>query len=108
MIPLGAQHRERQVGRLVHPNAAVRECAHVTPEERRRWRVVQVDRRVRHPRYHKFLSRRSKFMAHDERNECAVGDVVEIVASRPLSKSKRWRVRSIVEKAVRPGGEAEA
>jgi small subunit ribosomal protein S17 len=70
--------------------------------------VVQVDRRVRHPRYHKFLSRRSKFMAHDERNECAVGDVVEIVASRPLSARKRWRVRTIIDKAVRQGGEAEA
>jgi small subunit ribosomal protein S17 len=70
--------------------------------------VVRVDRRVRHPRYHKFISRRSKFMAHDERNECAVGDVVEIVASRPLSARKRWRVRTIVEKAVRQGGEAEA
>ena len=70
--------------------------------------VVQVDRRVRHPRYHKFLSRRSKFMAHDERNECAVGDIVEIVATRPLSARKRWRVRVIVEKAIRLGGEAEA
>ena len=69
--------------------------------------VVRVDRRVRHPRYDKFISRRSKFMAHDERNECAVGDVVEIVSSRPLSARKRWRVRSIIEKA-RIGGEAEA
>lgn len=70
--------------------------------------VVQVDRRIRHPKYHKFLSRRSKFMAHDERNECTVGDIVEIVASRPLSKHKHWRVRSIIDKSVRQGGEAEA
>ena len=47
-------------------------------------------------------------MAHDERNECAVGDIVEIVASRPLSARKRWRVRTIVEKAIRQGGETEA
>jgi small subunit ribosomal protein S17 len=61
--------------------------------------VVQVDRRVVHPRYHKYISKRTKFMAHDERGECAVGDVVEIVSCRPLSARKRWRVRSVVERA---------
>jgi small subunit ribosomal protein S17 len=70
--------------------------------------VVQVDRRVLHPRYHKYISKRSKFMAHDERDECRIGDVVELSASRPLSARKRWRVRRIVEKAVLPGAEAEA
>ncbi len=70
--------------------------------------VVQVDRRVRHPRYHKFVNRRTKFMAHDERSECSVGDVVEIVSSRPLSARKRWRVRTIMTRAAAPGGEAEA
>ena len=61
--------------------------------------VVQVDRRVLHDRYHKYISRRSRFMAHDERGECGIGDVVEIVSCRPLSKRKRWRVRRIVERA---------
>lgn len=61
--------------------------------------VVQVDRRVVHPRYHKYISRRTRFMAHDERGECAVGDVVEIVSCRPLSARKRWRVRSVVLRA---------
>ena len=69
--------------------------------------VVRVDRRVLHPRYHKYISRRSKFMAHDERNECGVGDVVEIVSSRPMSARKRWRVRRIVERAIMPGTVAE-
>ena len=67
--------------------------------------VVQVDRRVLHPRYHKYISQRSRFMAHDEPSECAVGDVVEIVSSRPLSARKRWRVRRIVERAALPGVE---
>ena len=67
--------------------------------------VVRVDRRVLHPRYHKYISQRSKFMAHDERTECAVGDVVEIVASRPLSARKRWRVARLVERAEMAGAE---
>ena len=70
--------------------------------------VVQVERRVLHPRYHKYLSRRSTLMAHDERNECAVGDRVEIVSSRPMSARKRWRVRKVVVKVSIPGTEAEA
>lgn len=67
--------------------------------------VVEVSRREKHPRYHKFLARRTKYKAHDERNEYGVGDTVEIEESRPLSKDKRWRVRRLVEKArlVREG-----
>ena len=61
--------------------------------------VVRVDRRVLHDRYHKYISKSSKFMAHDERSECSVGDVVEIVSCRPLSARKRWRVRRVVERA---------
>ena len=71
--------------------------------------VVQVDRRVLHPRYHKYISKRSKFMAHDPRNECAVGDTVEIVSCKPISARKRWRVRRIVERALQaPPAELEA
>ena len=62
--------------------------------------VVRVERRVKHPRYQKFISRRAKFMAHDERSECGVGDLVELVSSRPLSARKRWRVSRVVRKAV--------
>ena len=70
--------------------------------------VVRVDRIVRHKMYKRYIRKAAKFMAHDERNECALGDLVEIVACRPLSARKRWRVRSIVERAVMPGAEAEA
>ncbi|MBW2466644.1 MAG: 30S ribosomal protein S17 [Deltaproteobacteria bacterium] len=62
--------------------------------------VVQVDRRVRHKLYGKFMSKRVKYMADDPNNVCNVGDVVLIEECRPLSKNKRWRVRSIVEQAV--------
>jgi small subunit ribosomal protein S17 len=62
--------------------------------------VVAVDYVRRHPLYHKRITRTSKFMAHDERNECKPGDVVRIEETRPLSKHKRWIVREIVERAV--------
>ncbi len=61
--------------------------------------TVRVDRRVKHPKYLKFLSKRSKFMAHDENGSCSVGDRVEIVETRPMSARKRWRVVRVVEKA---------
>ena len=62
--------------------------------------VVRVDHIVKHPTYKKFIKRRVTCKAHDERNECAVGDKVLIVETRPLSKDKRWRVREILEKNV--------
>jgi len=61
--------------------------------------VVQIERLVQHPKYKKFIKRRSKLYAHDEKNECQMGDVVEVIESRPLSRLKRWRLLSIVEKA---------
>jgi len=61
--------------------------------------TVQVVRRVKHAKYGKFLTKSSKFMAHDETNSCQIGDVVRIMETRPLSKSKRWRLIEIVEKA---------
>ena len=62
--------------------------------------VVQVDRRIRHKLYGKYISRRVKYMADDPNNICNIGDVVLIEECRPLSKNKRWRVRSVVEQAV--------
>lgn len=62
--------------------------------------VVQVERMVKHPLYKKFIRRRNKFMAHDKDNSCQIGDVVEITEARPLSKTKRWRVSRILQKAV--------
>lgn len=61
--------------------------------------VVSVERRLKHPKYGKFLKRTSKMMAHDENNECGIGDKVRIMETRPLSKSKRWRLVEIIEKA---------
>ncbi|MCZ6820597.1 MAG: 30S ribosomal protein S17 [Calditrichaeota bacterium] len=61
--------------------------------------VVSVERVVRHALYGKFFKKTSKFMAHDEKNECEVGDKVSIMETRPLSKRKRWRLVEIIEKA---------
>ncbi len=62
--------------------------------------VVSVERIVMHPKYRKFLKRRTKVKAHDEKNECQVGDRVLIVECRPLSREKRWRVSRILERAA--------
>lgn len=62
--------------------------------------VVTVSRLVKHPRYKKYVKRRKRFKAHDENNECNVGDRVAIAETRPLSKDKRWRVQKILERAV--------
>jgi small subunit ribosomal protein S17 len=61
--------------------------------------VVQVDRKVRHPVYEKFVSKKTKLYAHDENNEAQIGDVVELSQTRPLSKLKAWRLVRILRKA---------
>jgi small subunit ribosomal protein S17 len=61
--------------------------------------VVSVERRKKHPIYDKVLKKSGKFMAHDEKNECNPGDIVELMETRPLSKMKRWRLVKIVERA---------
>ena len=61
--------------------------------------VVAVERKEKHPLYGKFVKKTTKFVAHDEKNECGVGDTVIIMETRPLSKTKNWRVVTIVEKA---------
>ena len=60
--------------------------------------VVQIDRKVPHELYSKPMVRSKRFKAHDENNECLVGDIVKIVETRPLSKDKRWRVVEIIER----------
>lgn len=62
--------------------------------------VVSVERLVKHPLYGKYIKRRTKFIAHDEKNDCKVGDKVLIVESRPISKNKVWMVKEILEKTV--------
>lgn len=61
--------------------------------------LIRIDRRVRHPLYKKTIARANKLAAHDENNEAHVGDLVRVVETRPLSKSKRWRLLEIVERA---------
>ncbi len=61
--------------------------------------TVSVERRVKHPIYGKFVKSTKKFMAHDDNNDCNIGDVVRIMETRPLSKNKRWRLVEIVERA---------
>jgi len=60
--------------------------------------VVAVMRKVKHPKYGKFVNKTSKFVAHDENNECSIGDTVTIAETRPLSKTKNWRLVKVVEK----------
>jgi len=61
--------------------------------------TVQVERRVKHPIYKKFIKKSSKFTAHDEENDCNIGDTVRIMETRPLSKNKCWRLVEIIERA---------
>lgn len=61
--------------------------------------TVAVDRKVKHPMYGKFVHKTTKFHAHDEKNEAGIGDTVRIMETRPLSKTKRWRLVEIIERA---------
>ncbi|MBB6001487.1 MULTISPECIES: 30S ribosomal protein S17 [Arcicella] len=61
--------------------------------------TVAVERKVKHPLYGKFMKKTSKLMAHDENNECGIGDTVKVMETRPLSKNKRWRLVEVIEKA---------
>ena len=60
--------------------------------------IVEVERKVMHPKYGKFVKKSSRFMVHDEKNECSEGDKVRIAETRPLSKNKCWRLVEIIEK----------
>ncbi|MEE4605744.1 MAG: 30S ribosomal protein S17 [Desulfobacterales bacterium] len=72
----------------------------VTSNKANKTVTVLVERLVKHRLYLKYVRRRTKFAAHDERNDCRIGDKVLISESRPISKTKRWRVVKVVEKAV--------
>ena len=61
--------------------------------------TVEVERKVKHPIYGKFVKKTTKFHAHDEKDECTIGDMVRIMETRPLSKTKRWRLVEVLEKA---------
>ena len=61
--------------------------------------IVSMERKVAHPLYKKYFKKTAKYMAHDEKNECGIGDTVKIMETRPLSKLKKWRLVEIIEKA---------
>ena len=90
-----SRHRSTQVG-------------HVVSRAGNKTIVVQVTRRVQHSLYERYLNRRKNFHAHDERNQCQVGDWVRIVESRPLSRQKRWRLETILARASALPPEPEA
>ncbi len=71
----------------------------VTSSKMNKTITVSVERKVMHPKYGKYLKKSTKFHAHDEKNECGIGDTVTIEETRPLSKTKRWRLVTIIEKA---------
>lgn len=71
----------------------------VTSDKMEKSIVVAVERKVKHPKYGKFVKHTTKFVAHDETNDCNIGDTVRIMETRPLSKSKNWRLVEIVERA---------
>jgi len=83
------ERRKRLVGRVVS-------------DKMQKTVVVMVERTHRHPRYGKVVRSRKKFYAHDEENSCQKGDLVRIVESRPLSRTKRWVVEEIIERAQLP------
>ncbi len=61
--------------------------------------TIAVNRKVKHPLYGKFINKTNKFSAHDETNDCGIGDTVKIMETRPLSKNKRWRLVEVIERA---------
>jgi len=61
--------------------------------------IVEIERRMKHPIYGKFVTKTSKLVAHDEKNDCNIGDTVKIAETRPLSKNKSWRLVEIIERA---------
>ena len=70
----------------------------VTSDKMDKTITVAVERKVKHPIYGKFVKKTTKFHAHDEKNEASIGDVVRIMETRPLSKTKRWRLVEVIEK----------
>lgn len=83
----------------IQRNARKERVGKVTSNKMMKTITVAVDRKEKHTKYGKFMTSTTKFTAHDENNECGIGDTVRIMETRPLSKNKRWRLVEIIEKA---------
>lgn len=83
---------------MVERNLRKTKTGVVTSNKMAKTITIAVERKVKHPIYGKFVKKTSKFHAHDEKNECSIGDTVKIMESRPLSKTKRWRLMEVIEK----------
>ena len=101
MLPRPGEKRgaELKVNTMVERNLRKTRIGVVKSNKMDKTVTVAVERKVKHPIYGKFVKKTTSFHAHDEKNECTVGDVVRIMESRPLSKTKRWRLVEVVEKA---------
>ena len=84
--------------KITRPLRKERTCL-VTSDKMDKSITVQVERRVKHPMYKKFVKKTTRFSAHDENNECKIGDRVRIMETKPLSKNKCWRLVEIIERA---------
>lgn len=85
--PVERRHRQEKLGVVVS-------------DRMQKTVVVEVERRVMHPLYGKYVRKRSRFMAHDEKNACKIGDRVRIAETRPMSRLKRWAVKEIVDRSA--------
>ena len=84
---------------MVERNARKEIIGKVTSNKMEKSITVAVERKVKHPKYGKFVKKTSTFTSHDEKNDCNIGDVVKIMETRPISKNKRWRLVEIIERA---------
>jgi small subunit ribosomal protein S17 len=94
-----ASNEEQQGTTAVERNLRKEIIGRVTSSKMDKSITVLVESKMKHPIYGKFVTKSTKFMAHDENNECGEGDTVRIMSTRPLSKNKRWRLVEIVERA---------
>ncbi|MDU0369375.1 MULTISPECIES: 30S ribosomal protein S17 [Hymenobacter] len=94
-----ASNEEQQGTTAVERNLRKEIIGRVTSSKMDKSITVMVESKMKHPIYGKFVTKSTKFMAHDENNECGEGDTVRIMSTRPLSKNKRWRLVEIVERA---------
>jgi small subunit ribosomal protein S17 len=91
--------KQRQSSMTMERNSRKERIGKVVSNKMQKSITITIDRKVKHPIYGKFMKKTTKLMAHDEKNEAGLGDIVKIMETRPLSKNKRWRLVEIVEKA---------